>query len=116
MNESEHTNGPWFAYHQNEHHEWQIGAGVPPEDADNDGHYEFIVAQTFGGIGSDDSESDANARLIAAAPDLLAVHLDSVEILEIVLEEREEIVGEDEVLRNLISRIKEVVAKAEGQS
>lgn len=66
-----HTPGPWVAYHQSDHHEWQIGAGLPPDKADNDGHYELIVAETFGGLGRDDVQSDANARLIAAAPDLL---------------------------------------------
>src|SRR5690606_17536523 len=47
----------------------------------------------------------ADAHLLAAAPDMLSIHQDSVEILEIVLEEREEIVGEDEVMRDLIDRI-----------
>lgn len=68
-----HTPGPWVAYHQNDHHEWQIGAGLSPDKADNDGHFEFIVAQTFGGLGIDDSESEANARLIAQAPAMIDV-------------------------------------------
>lgn len=70
------------------------------------------------GIGRTYGENQiANARLIAATPDMFAIHQDSIEILEIVLEEREAVNGEeDEVLRDLIARIKAAIAKAEGRA
>lgn len=95
--QQKHTPGPWSLNQYGE-----------PVDASG----ENIRAKGLALTNSE--EAKANARLIAAAPDMLAIHRDSVEVLEIVLEEREEIVGEDEVLRDLISRIKEVVAKATG--
>lgn len=58
----------------------------------------------------------ANARLIAAAPDLLAVLQDSVEILAVAIESREELIGEvDEVMRDLRDRVRAAIAKAEGK-
>lgn len=46
--------------------------------------------------------------------EMLDIHRDSVEILDVVLGEREEERGEDEVLRDLIRRIEAVVNKLNG--
>lgn len=59
---------------------------------------------------------EENKRLRNLNADMLAIHQDSVEILEAVLEDREYLnCEEDEILRDLISRIKSAIAKAEGR-
>jgi hypothetical protein len=59
-----HTPGPWVATPANSG-EWNIDS-VAPDD--------WCIARVMGGAGLEDpnGRSDANARLIAAAPDLLA--------------------------------------------
>ena len=54
----EHTPGPWRV--EGDHLSQKDIVSID----------EFVVAQTVGGL--EDGEEDANARLIAAAPDLLA--------------------------------------------
>lgn len=61
-------------------------------------------------------EAEANARVIAAAPDGLDLAKDAIPILEAILDEREEEWGqEDEILRDLLNRTREFVTKATGQ-
>lgn len=56
---------------------------------------------------------EADATLFAAALEMRTIHEDSVEILEVVLEEREQMQGEeDEILRDLIARIKGAISKS----
>lgn len=58
----------------------------------------------------------ADVALILLAPTLFDIAQDAVPILEVVLEEREEEIGEeDEVLRDLIDRFRSAIAKAGGQ-
>ena len=59
----------------------------------------------------------ARANLIAAAPDMLSVLQDSVEILDVLIEDRERVIGEEcEVARDLRRRVKEVIQQAQGQT
>ncbi len=57
---SKHTPGPWY------HRRWQAGAGENVYAEHNGKH----IAQIFCVLAGD--ENEANARLIAAAPDMLA--------------------------------------------
>lgn len=68
---SKHTPGPWTLI-GGKNGEWDIEA-VGDHDASGGGAW--AIAQTFGavGYGEGNIESDANARLISSAPDLLAV-------------------------------------------
>lgn len=59
-----------------------------------------------------EAEIAANARLIAVAPDMLAILKDSVEILDVLIEDREGAIGEEcEVSRDLRDRIRAAIAK-----
>jgi hypothetical protein len=58
-----------------------------------------------------------NSTVYDVAPEYHAIAIDSLPILEAVLEDREESNGEeDEVLRDLIDRLRAAIAKAEGRS
>lgn len=57
----------------------------------------------------------ANARLIATAPDMLAVLEDSVDILDVLIEDRESVTGEEcEVARDLRDRVRAAISRATG--
>lgn len=57
------------------------------------------------------------AVLFAAAPALLDCAIAAMEILNVLIEEREGILGEeDEVARDLHDRFRDAITKAEGQS
>lgn len=59
-----------------------------------------------------DYEEQANARLIAAAPDFLALAQDSVEILKVLIADRESANGEEcEVSRDLLTRTEALLFK-----
>lgn len=60
MKETKHTPGPWKAHHGK-------GQMMIVQDAKSNSGIANLIAFTGGGI----AEDDANARLIAAAPDLL---------------------------------------------
>lgn len=82
------------------------------------GYGEFLIVggegQTFGCVAAVTLEGDAN--LIAASPDYHAIAEDSLPILEAVLEDRENATGEeDEILRDLIDRIRAAIARATAQ-
>jgi hypothetical protein len=66
---AKHTPGPWTLI-GGKNGEWDIEA---VGDHDTSGGGAWAIAQTFGsvGYGEGNIESDANARLIAAAPELL---------------------------------------------
>ena len=65
---SKHTPGPWIHFFKNKYLEWHVGLPCgPSSDAPN-----MNIALCPDGVpGSDLNESEANARLIAAAPELL---------------------------------------------
>lgn len=77
----------------------------------------WVVAQIdTGGIGRP-SLTNAQIRelaaLFAAAPELFQLAQDAVEILTVLIESREEEIGEeDEVARDLLARTKALIAKA----
>lgn len=101
---SSHTPGPWTI----------IGSlGTGRHCIDGAGTHKVPVAVTewqAGGV------SDANARLIATAPDYHELAEDALPILDAVLEDREATTGEeDEILRDLIARFRAVIAKAKGR-
>jgi hypothetical protein len=75
MSKQKHTPGPWNLS-DGANGEWQVTA---PDAVDLKGE-DWSVAMVFGSVGHDggNGESDANARLIAAAPDLL----EAAELLE----------------------------------
>ena len=102
-----HTPGPWRAVIRAN----QAGVRFASVDMPNG-------SRSFGKSGVSpryDAQDAANARLIAAAPDGLELAEDALPILEAVLEDREEVNGEeDEILRCLIQRTRAFIAKATG--
>lgn len=99
MAKKKHTPGPWM---RNPAEKTEIMA---PSDV-------MVICR----VPSSLYQREANARLIAAAPDLLSVLQDSVEILDVAIESREELIGEvDEVMRDLRDRVRAAIAKAEGK-
>lgn len=61
MNTNKHTPGPWIAK--------RVRDSETNGDLDIDSVDGYHIAESIGGL--DDGEEEANARLIAAAPDLL---------------------------------------------
>ena len=59
---SEHTSGPWFADDNNGYSIWRITAAKYRAES---------ASRTIAEVVGDSAETEANARLIAAAPDLL---------------------------------------------
>jgi len=102
-----HTLGPWEISQFDD----------TPKDhvsISGDGWVRFAdVVVRLDGEPFDHPQGVANATLIAAAPDMAEVSRDALPILDAVLEEREEINGEeDEVLRDLIARFRAALIKA----
>lgn len=93
---AKHTPGPWeFQFEEN-------------GDYDQDGSWNPCPRE---------AEALANARLIAASPEMAGIVIDAEEILAVVLEDREEEMGEeDDVLRDLLARVRAVKAKIEGNA
>ena len=60
-----HTPGPWRVARKSDGHGWTI---VGPSPREHDRPMEWMVARTV----SDEFEDEANVRLIALAPELLA--------------------------------------------
>lgn len=72
MTAQKHTPRPWFIHPDVDHpYEIQIAAGP----LDDEGCPEVWVAECFGGLS--DGEREANARLIAAAPEMLDALLEA---------------------------------------
>jgi len=77
-----HTPGPWNVYHWAEHHEL---AGFPSSvGQDDDLGMEAVDICTFKASDADKDEQWANAKLIAAAPELLKALQNIVKHQEIV--------------------------------
>ncbi len=113
---SKHTPGPWMAVHLADNHLWTVVTDwtnlehdVPSGEIRNIG---AGVANVFGVKG----ECEANARLIAAAPDLLAALNELLEICRYKCSPHDEVIlpngrTNHEALVNACA----VLAKAEAQ-
>lgn len=93
---SKHTSGPWEVT--------QYGRLVY---ADRDGDAE---CPSIADVDGDSPEADANARLIAAAPDLLAV----CELVLARLDYLQSLWGKEGVTDAVVQTIREAVIKANG--
>ena len=105
--EGKHTSGPWSACS----FRWGRGLGWGAHTEDN-----YPIARVFSpqGVGG---SAEANAHLIASAPDGLELAEDALPILEAVLADREIDTfhgADDEILRDLIDRTRAFVSKARG--
>lgn len=98
MNMSKHTPGNWEAVHRS-------GSNVQIESRD----YPAGRLATVYGNATNDHERDANARLIAAAPDLLAA-LEMLLFLNIEIRVLDAAVGHE-----ALSRARAAIAKARGE-
>jgi hypothetical protein len=106
---STHTPGPWkvFRVEDGANKGKIIGIG----DADAGG-----VTDPFGGLWRSGKELEANAELIAAAPDLLAPAQDAIAILDVAIDLWNSSYPdeEDEVFSDLQARFRAAIAKATG--
>lgn len=106
-----HTPGPWKAYWQRSYSYNRVGNwGF----VSREGTIEHREVRTFN-CSEEDPECAANARLIAAAPEMLAV----LEALVGVADYASAAIGDDNTLnsptlRRLIDRARAAIAKAEG--
>lgn len=108
MSKNKFTPGPWAAVFEPEWNQWSIRSANPADLAEAPVYYELassIGGHVRGENFDDYSEVEANARLVAAAPDLL-------EALEMLLEETDPMklnAGEP------WCRVRTVIAKARGE-
>lgn len=94
----EHTPGPWRAE----------ATHYPPEQAVYAGKHEIALVYMTDGLDEPTLfPVEANARLIAAAPDMLAA-------LQLILIEFKEFLGDDRQSRMVRDRIRAAIAKAKG--
>lgn len=101
---TKHTPGPWH---------------VDTEDQDADIHSGFgMVAKTMGHGNAQDGEGTANARLIAAAPELLEAAMEMAMLLENAL--RIGVINENliiaESIRSVLPIHRAAIAKATGSA
>ncbi len=111
---SQHTKGPWRVDETKAlgaYGVWTDYATHPGHD--NAGYPSQICAMPLSDELIDREQRDANARLIAAAPDLLAALIDLVERAETVNESSGEY-GPDFFSPGLLAKSRAAVAKAEG--
>ena len=66
---------------------------------------EIVTADEIGTVGNSEEENEANARLIAAAPDMF----------EIILKFKEEFPDLEKIFPETYSKIKQVINKIEGK-
>ncbi len=114
MGESKHTPGKWVARrHQNAAYGARHG-GRFVIIAESPGEVDFFVAEQRHPMatGESESQSEANARLIAAAPDLLTSLVECVRMLEAVRYTAG--LGKHQMER--LGRAKAAIAKAEGRT
>ena len=97
----QHTPGPWKA---------AMPVGNPPFV----GNESRVVVQKVGPLNGPQEESEANARLIAAAPELLAVLKQALPWVEDILDSLVR-VAERGAVRRLSTEIRATIAKAEGR-
>lgn len=77
MSEAKHTPGPWYALDH-----WTDIYSPDREEPDSSPWHICRVSQAVGYQAGENVQSRANARLIAAAPDLLAACKGAVEVWE----------------------------------
>ena len=95
MSEARHTPGPWTAFYKAKYNEWHVA--VPSGSGWN-------LALFSDGLEGPDEDREANARLIAAAPDLLYA-------LQLICD-----AGAERIGISHMDRARAAVAKAEGRS
>jgi len=127
MSETKHTPGPWSLEH------WDYGEGRPDETMPTICTDDTAVAQVLAIFRPDDadhgeSERDANARLIAAAPDLLAACEAAFNYVNVPNAESlywqarsgkmgwEEAQGFPQLRRRLANMFRAAIAKARGEA
>jgi hypothetical protein len=108
---AEHTPGPWKIYRASNGAMLGIGVDRP---ADED--HAMGVTDAYGGLWGDGGEKEANARLIASAPDLHRLLTKSLCTLQALVSNMEES-GEGgtfdlEALKTLVGEIEEVRGRA----
>lgn len=102
MTEQKHTPGPWIATRI-------LGGWWVAEDNDPTAFYRRRIAGVAGGAGIDSPA--ANARLLAAAPELLAALEEAKQFIQNGIEYGYINTPEDE---DVLARIKKAVRKAKG--
>lgn len=102
---SKHTPGPWVADDNEGFSVWKIYSRMSPSGSGIPGPF---VAEVIG----DSAEADANAHLIAAAPEML----DALKHIEFILENYK-LNGyrADEILEKYLEIVRHAIAKAEGK-
>ena len=114
---TKHTLGPWsvLEYQANpDCKKWQISCLRPAQNGCRK-NPRIALCEEMGGASIGEDEGRANARLIAAAPELLA----ALKILEVgcseaSLKHHEKSGTTDKLAENLLQIIREAIAKAEG--
>lgn len=117
MSEAKHTPGPWFAVLAQDDEGVLIPRVASPltskrrlNDAEGDAH--TFVCETFSDGFQDEDQDIANARLIAAAPDLLLVSMLLVDLLKMDFECNQE---REYHFNDLLSIAEQAISKAEGR-
>ncbi len=114
MSDVKHTPGPWV-YRPHQFDDW----GYVRAQKHNDGFYSFICQAKDPRVTEDDENAarknmvdpwEANARLIAAAPELLEALVDAFNAFEFE-QDRQDFLG-----RELCERIPAIIAKAKGKT
>lgn len=112
-----HTSGPWkFAATNKFHGEYVVFSPGEVHSSDPD-FADAIIAEIAGGLGAYSDgccESEANARLIAAAPDLLAALKSLEDILGTLLESGRIVWTRDDapIIHARIEEAREAIANA----
>jgi hypothetical protein len=100
MADAKHTPGPWTAHQVGVHPSpYVCGPSVPTEYGED----QFVVAYMVG------MNTEANSRLVAAAPELLEALTDCVALLEVI---KEDWVDYDHVFSTGVHDAKAAIAKA----
>ena len=103
-----HTPGPWHTTHKDYGDEWWFGGRGEGQCIVEDASGEMIAV--YGG------HDEANARLIAAAPDLLAALVEAEPLLVALIERVKRAPGGDETYTlGVLADIRAAVARAKGE-
>jgi hypothetical protein len=123
MTQTQHTRGPWKAQRDIRH---QLNTGTLTDDSPKAwavyGHNSRVacISETLGVDWDKDARAEADAHLIAAAPDLLAAH--DPDLLDDLADDldrgaspsRQNQIADD--LRELVAAIRAAIAKAHGNA